>query len=313
MLVTGGAGFVGTHLARRLTALGHEVISLDLKNPQTPVQGVEYVRGDVRDANLLSSLLEGAGVVYHLAATVSIPLCQQDPAESYSNNVNATIGVLEGIRATARRRGESPMPFVFASTAALYGTRGDDGRALTEADVALTHLSYYAAQKHASEQAIQLYTKFHGVPSTVFRFFNIFGPGQDPKSPYSGVITIFNALASAGKPLPLNEGGIQTRDFVSVHDIVQGLVKTLDRPLARWDARPMNLGTGKRITVREIAEIINQAYGSKSEITVAPAREGDVRHSLADITLAKNEIGYAPKHGLADGLAELSTATGMEK
>lgn len=304
IVVTGGAGFVGTHLCRKLIEMNYSVISLDLRDPRTAVSGVEYVKGDVRDQALMSRLIENATVVYHLAATVSVPLCQKDPVESYSNNFNATLSVLEGIRKKLETKKQMTR-LVFASTAALYGNKGDDGRALKEHDIAEEFMSFYAAQKHASEQAIALYRSCYGIPATIFRFFNIFGPGQDPTSPYSGVITVFANFAKQGKALPLNGGGHQTRDFISVHDIVQGCTLALSLPEDRWTARPMNLGTGKKITVRELAEMIKKASGTSSEITTAPAREGDVVHSLADITRARETIGFKPQHELSSGLADL--------
>ena len=305
VLVTGGAGFVGTHLCGRLVQEGYSVVVLDLKAPTTVVDRVEYVRGDVRDTTLLRKLINAVDVVYHLAATVSIPACQKDPIESYSNNFNATLAVLEAIRAKAETTNTKPIRLVFASTAAVYGTKGDDGRALTEHDIAEEFLSYYAAQKHASEKAIELHSRFYGIPATVFRFFNIVGPGQDPTSPYSGVITIFMNLAKAGKPLLLNDGGHQTRDFISVHDIVDACVMTLRVPAERWDPRPINLGTGSAITIREVAELVRDMNGKRSEILTAPPREGDVTHSLADVRRGFESLGWKAHRTVAASLAEI--------
>jgi UDP-glucose 4-epimerase len=306
ILVTGGAGFIGTHLCRKLVAKGCAVRVIDLKAAETPVAGVDYLRGDVRERDLASRAMDGADVVYHLAATVSVPICQKDPADSYSNNFSATLGLLELIR--EKRAKGSPLRFAFASTAALYGSKGDDGRALREEDVAEEFMSFYAAQKHASEEAIRLYRRAYGLPASIFRFFNVFGPGQDPTSPYSGVITVFARFAREGKPLPLNGGGIQTRDFISVHDIVAGLTSVLDLPDERWDASPTNLGTGEVTTVRKLAELIRDVTSARSEIVSAPAREGDVLHSRADISRARERLGFAPGYDLRTGLAEfLST------
>lgn len=304
VLVTGGVGFVGTHLCRKLIEMNYSVLALDLRKPTTVVPGVEYIQGDVRDKALLASLIANASTVYHLAATVSVPLCQKDPLESYSNNFDATLIVLETIRKKFEDKKEMTK-LVFASTAALYGSKGDDGRALKEHDIAEQFMSFYAAQKHASEEAIQLYRSCYGIPAVIFRFFNIFGPGQDPTSPYSGVITIFAKFAKEGRAMPLNGGGHQTRDFVSVYDIVQGCTLALSLPEDRWNAKPMNLGTGKSITVRQLAQIIKTAINTNSEITVAAPREGDVVHSKADITRAKETVGYIPTTDLEKGLSEL--------
>jgi UDP-glucose 4-epimerase len=304
LLVTGGAGFIGTHLCRRLASQSHRVRVLDLRAPETAVPSVEYVRGDVRDAALLEKCMAGVTTVYHLAATVSVPLCQKDPIESYSNNFTATVVVLEAIRRRAAAGHPSPR-LVFASTAALYGTNGDDGRALREEDAAIEFLSFYAAQKDASERAISLYARTFGVPAAVFRFFNVYGPGQDPTSPYSGVITVFSRLAREGRDLPLNGGGAQTRDFISVHDLVDGLVAPLSGGKAAWDAEPMNLGSGTAITVRELASKIREALGGRFALVDAPPREGDVLHSRADIRRAREKLGFAPRRDLLTGLREL--------
>lgn len=312
ILVTGGCGFIGTHLVKKLRTLGHRIIVLDLKDPATRIENVEYIKGDVRNRDLLRSLIEGTSPlvrtlppvssVYHFAATVSVPLCQKDPQDSYSNNFGATIEVLEALRLVQSKR---PVRLIFASTAAVYAHNGKEGIALRESDAAHEFFSFYAAQKHASEQAIQLYWKTYGLPAMIFRFFNVFGPGQDPTSPYSGVITIFANAARTHAPLRLNDGGIQTRDFVSVHDLTWALSQALQQPLKNWDAKPINLGSGKHMTVRELAKTIVSITGAKSELVDAPPREGDVIHSLASIARAQTEIGYTPQIEVRAGLQEL--------
>ncbi|MGZ3709651.1 MAG: NAD-dependent epimerase/dehydratase family protein, partial [Bdellovibrionota bacterium] len=236
--------------------------------------------------------------------TVSVPLCQHDPVESYSNNMGATLTVLDAVRRVQAREGRK-IRVAFASTAALYGDRGNDGRALSEEDVALQFSSYYAAQKHASEQALSLYAQYFGIPALSFRFFNVYGPGQDPTSPYSGVITIFARLAREGKPLQLNDGGIQTRDFVSVYDLVEALSNALSLSERAWDGKAINLGTGKIITVRELAEVIRELSGKQSELIPAPARAGDVLHSRASIRRAEEILSFKPKQDFKNGLTEL--------
>jgi UDP-glucose 4-epimerase len=304
ILVTGGAGFIGTHLCRKLTQAGHGVRVIDLRDPENRIEGVEYVRGDVRDRPLLESTMSGIDVVYHFAATVSVPVCQKDPIDSYSNNFQSTLIVLEAIRKLSEGRPQ-PISLVFASTAALYGNRGRVGHALKESEAGQEFSSFYAAQKYASENAIGLYHRCYGIPAVAFRFFNVFGPGQDPTSPYSGVITVFARFAREGKALPLNGGGSQTRDFISVYDIARVTASALDMPLEKWDGRAMNLGTGNSITIRQLAEIIRDGSGKGSEITVAPPRDGDVLHSMADIGLARETLGFVPKTDLVAGLREL--------
>ena len=264
ILITGGAGFIGSHLARLLAKEGHSVHVLDLRDPEKPITGVQYTKGDVRNAPLLHSLMKECHAVYHFAATVSIPLCQKDPLESTSNNFTATLIVLEEARKILEAT-KKKIRVIFASTAALYGDKGNDGRALKEEDAATHFLSYYAAQKMASEQMIYLYNRTHSIPCVIFRFFNVFGPGQDPTSPYSGVITVFNRFIQERKPLPLNGGGTQTRDFISVHDLVRGCADALDLSDDACDAMAMNLGTGHSITIELLAQKMKEVAQSKVE------------------------------------------------
>lgn len=304
ILVTGGAGFIGTHLCKRLTEQGHSVTVLDLRAPETVVKGVSYHQGDVRNAALLEKLAIEVDAIYHLAATVSVPVCQKDPVESYSNNFFATLMVLETIRKIKETKGKT-IAIAFASTAALYGNNGDKMIALEEHMVSEDFSSFYAAQKYNSENAIGLFHRNYGIPAVIFRFFNVFGPGQDPTSPYSGVITVFATLAKQGKVLGLNGGGTQTRDFVSVTDIARACASALELPFERWTAKPMNLGTNKRITIKELADAINSITQNRAGTTVAPARDGDVQHSLASIKRAQETLGYQPTVSLEKGLSEL--------
>lgn len=312
VLITGGAGFIGTHLARELLAGNHRVMSLDLRGESTtPVPEVLYIRGDARNASEVGKLLEDFQVtaVFHLAAVVSVPLCQNDPVESYSHNVNATLAVLDACRKEIQRRSNAadatPLRVAFASSAALYGDLGNHYRPLEESKIADRFLSFYAAQKHASEKMIELYCDSFQVPSLIFRFFNVYGPGQDPTSPYSGVITVFSKLAREGHPLPLNDSGTQTRDFISVTELARAVASALKLPATKWDASVINLGSGVRTSVRELAEMIRSVSRSNSTILDAPPRPGDVRHSLADIRRAQDLIGFMPSDSLPAKLVEL--------
>jgi len=302
-LVTGGAGFIGTHLCRALKNAGHEVYSLDLKeSPPSPVDGVHYITGDVRQYGPLREILENhaISVVYHLAATVSVPLCQRNAPESYSNNVMATLTLLE-----ACRHSSQPIRFAFASSAALYGTLGDHRKPLVEEEIASRFQSFYAAQKHASEKMIELYHAYHQIPSLIFRFFNVFGEGQDPDSPYSGVITIFTREAQAHRPLKLFHGGIQTRDFIPVTEVASALTSALTLPSHQWDAQVLNLGSGTSTSIRALAEVVRSASRAKVPLVDAPPREGDVLHSLADIGRARRLLGFEPSADLSEELQRL--------
>lgn len=303
-LVTGGSGFIGTHLCRRLISKGHEVVVLDLRDPENPIKGVQYIKGDVRKPVDLDRTIRGVHTVYHLAAIVSIPLCQEDPFGSYETNLMGTLRVIDAIRAESGRQGRK-VRHVFASSAAVYGYLGDDGRLLKEEQTADPPISFYGAQKLGSEHAIRQSVDVYGIPSVIFRFFNVFGPGQDPKSPYSGVITLFSTRLRDKQPLSIFGDGKQTRDFVSVHDLVDALEKCAEVPEATCDGKPMNLGREKTLTINELAETMKKVTGVDVPVKHNPPREGDILHSRASIARARSTLKWEPQVSLEKGLAEI--------
>ncbi|MEK6706817.1 MAG: NAD-dependent epimerase/dehydratase family protein [Candidatus Poribacteria bacterium] len=311
ILITGGAGFIGTHLCQSLVKSGHRIRVLDLKIPPTPVPGVEYIQGDVRDLKTLkSSMAIGnsfVDVVYHFAAIVSVPICQKKLVESYETNVLGTARVIEAIRKSSRT-----VRLIFASSSAVYGSLGDSREPLLE-DSDTLPLGYYAAQKLASEHLIQIAHATEGLPAIIFRFFNVYGIGQDPTSPYSGVITVFSHRIREKLPISLHGGGTQTRDFISVHDIISACNNTLTLPEIQCDARPINLATGQAISIRELAKLMVKISGYEIPLIDKPARKGDVYHSLASVTRARkvfrNQHGWQPKMSLETGLRELLTSS----
>jgi UDP-glucose 4-epimerase len=304
ILVTGGSGFIGTHLCRQLTKAGHEVRVLDLVAPKTAVPGVHYERGDVRIASDVTRLIDGVDAVYHFAAMVSVPLCQQQPIESYQTNLMATCQILEAIRRESARQ-DRAVRLLFAGSSVVYGDLGQEGKATREEGPLDWPPSFYGAQKLGSEHAIELFHRTYKLPAVIYRFFNVYGPGQDPKSPYSGVISIFSQSIRDGKPLRLNASGTPTRDFVSVHDVARACAMGLDIPAAKCDAKAINLGTGRSVTIRRLAEEMIAAAKRNVPLENAPHREGDVLHSMADISRAKSVLGWTPRVSLAEGLSEL--------
>lgn len=296
ILVTGGAGFIGTHLCGALIKKGNTVTVLDLKDPKTVVPEVRYVRGDVRIIDDLVPLVNEIDCVYHLAAIVSVPICQKEPSESYKTNFFGTLNVLEAIR-NAQKQGRL-VRVAFSSTSAIYGELGNDRSALKEDKIAEKFLSFYAAQKYASEQAISLYNLSFGIPAMVFRFFNVFGIGQDPSSPYSGVISLFTKHIHENRSLQLNSRGETTRDFVSVKDVAKVCASILALPSEKWIGTPINLGTGCAISIKELAEKMIGISGKKIPTVMAPHREGDVMHSKAEIEKARRLLGFDPKISL---------------
>jgi UDP-glucose 4-epimerase len=307
ILVTGGAGFIGTHLCKALVESGFNVVVLDLKNPKTKIENVKYVVGDARDFSTVFSIVKDVDFIFHLAALVSVPLCEKDPIESYSHNFFATLNVLESIRKVSVEG--KKVKLVFSSSAAVYGNIGSLNKGLSEEQVERNFMSFYAAQKYASEQAILQYYRCFNVESLIFRFFNVYGEGQDPTSPYSGVISIFTKKALLGETLDLHGDGNQTRDFISVHDIVLALTSTLKKEVLEkkdiWCGSAINLGTGESVSIKELSKIILKITKSRSKVESAPQRIGDVMYSKADIKKAKELLNFEPKIKLEDGLRHL--------
>ena len=303
-LITGGAGFIGTHLARRLIQQGRQVRVLDLVSPPDPVPDVQYLVGDVTRAQTLLPAMAGVDAVFHLAAIVSVPRCQEGPSESYLTNFTGTVNVLEAARGVGVATGRMPR-FVMASSAAVYGDLGRENEPLRESLSLQAPLSFYGAQKLASEHAVLRYSRDLGLPALSFRFFNVFGAGQDASSPYSGVISLFAREASAKRPLRILGDGNQTRDFVAVEDLVEACTRVLDLNPSRLQGQAINLGMGKAIRIRELAEIMRRITRLEASIESGPARGGDVRHSLADVSEASALLGWKATVDLETGLGRM--------
>jgi UDP-glucose 4-epimerase len=304
ILVTGGSGFIGTHLCRLLVQKGYEVQVLDRVGPKEAVAGVKYVRGDVRDQTQVRDAVENASAVYHFAAIVSVPICQDAPLESYQTNLVGSLQVLNSLREKQKKTGEKT-PLFFAGSAAAYGMLGKEKESLSEDLLLEPPLSYYGAQKLGSEQAIRLFHEEASLPAMVFRFFNVYGPGQDPSSPYSGVISVFSRRIQEGQSLTLNSGGIQTRDFISVHDLVRACAAGLDLAEEKLKGQIVNLGTETTTTIRELALAMLKISGKTLPLLDGPARSGDVLYSRANIQKAKKELNWKPSVTLEEGLKEL--------
>jgi UDP-glucose 4-epimerase len=308
--VTGSSGFIGSNLCSELA-----------KRRDVSLEGSDLLPGSgtsrVEDLRRLSSSewderVRDRVAVFHMAATVSIPACQEHPAASEENNVGVTLHLLEALRREKARVGVAPRLF-FASSAAVYGARGDDGRKLKETDVPDRFLSFYAAQKFAAEQLLHQYHLAFGLPTLSFRFFNVFGPGQDPSSPYSGVLSRFLHFLRVGEPLVLQGGGAAVRDFIHVSDVVRGLLGVLELDGEKLRGQAINLATGRSVSVREVAReveaILRRSNSARWNGTVeAPARAGDVRVSTANIDRAKELLGFSARVSLVDGLTHLLAA-----
>ena len=312
VVVTGGAGFIGSHTVDLLSERGRRVVVLDnfstgrrsnlarWAEPQHSLSGtspaLEVVVTDIGHgifASLapLTAKYGPVGQIIHLAAQVSVVHSVANPLVDMQTNYGGTLHVLEYARAMGVEK------VVFASSAAVYG----DGAALPVAESSpIQPLSPYGIDKYASELALAYYQMVHGVAGAALRFFNVYGPRQDPTSPYSGVISIFSDRARAGKELAIFGDGEQTRDFVYVADVARAIVAAASS--SRGTA-PINIGTGRTIAIKELAAIVVELCGGRSAIRHLPARAGEILQSQALVERMHQELGVRAETSLADGLA----------
>lgn len=301
ILVTGGAGFIGSHLVDALLAQGHAVRVLDNlstgKRSNLPLDNprLQLLVGDVADAALVREAVEGCAAVAHLAAVASVQASVDDPVSTHQSNFIGTLNVCEAMREHGVHR------VLFASSAAVYGQNGE-GEAIAE-DTPKAPLTPYAADKLASEHYLDFYRRQHDLQPVVFRFFNIFGPRQDPSSPYSGVISIFCERAQACLPISVFGDGEQTRDFFYVADLVRLLLQGLNMPDTPVGA--VNVGLNQATSLNQLLAAIEQVLGSLPTVTYAPARSGDIRHSRADNRRLLQHYELGTITPLATGLAAL--------
>ena len=301
ILVTGGAGFIGSHLVDALLARGHGVRVLDNlstgKRGNLPLSNpvLELVEGDVADAPTLNAALHGCTAVAHLAAVASVQASVDDPVATHQSNFIGTLNLCEAMREQGVRR------VVFASSAAVYGQNGE-GTAIDE-DTPKAPLTPYAADKLASEYYLDFYRRQHGLQPAIFRFFNIFGPRQDPSSPYSGVISIFTERAQAGLPISVFGDGEQTRDFVYVADLVALLVQALETP--QVEAGAVNVGLNRATSLNQLLATLGELLDGLPPVSHAAARPGDIRHSRADNRRLLARFDFPEPTPFRDGLARL--------
>lgn len=303
VVVTGGAGFIGSHTVDRLMESGHRVIVLDnfstgkranlarwADNPALHVVVCDVVHGIGNALAPLTKVYGPVERVIHLAAQVSVVHSVANPLVDMSVNYGGTLHVLEYARAFNVKK------VVLASSAAVYG---DVTEMPVGEDTPVKPVSPYGIDKYASELALDYYANVHGVPTTSLRFFNVYGPRQDPSSPYSGVISIFTDRARAGRGLTIFGDGSQTRDFVFVGDVVRGIVAAAQDGNSRLVA---NVGTGHEVTVLELAKAIVGLCGGKSTIDHAEARAGEILKSRARVERLRDALGVVAETKLVDGL-----------
>jgi UDP-glucose 4-epimerase len=296
-LVTGGAGFIGSHLVAELLTRGERVAVLDdlstgkLVNLAGMEDRVEVLHGSITNAALVREAVKGCEVVYHLAALPSVARSVEEPLASHEACATGTVQVLDAARQASVRR------VVYAASSSAYG---DIEGAVRRESEPVSPMSPYAAAKLAGEMYCRCFSTVYKLETVRTRFFNIFGPRQDPKSPYSGVIALFIAAMVEGRTPRIDGDGLQSRDFTYVANAVQAVVKAADAPAASGNV--YNIGIGASSSVLDLVKHLNDILGTKIQPVHGPARLGDVRHSQADITLARRDLGYEPAVTFAEGL-----------
>jgi UDP-glucose 4-epimerase len=284
VLVTGGAGFVGSHLVHFLLEEGHDVVVLDnlVAGKKENAGDANFMKGDITEKQDVAKASKDVDAVFHLAAIVDVRYSMSHPEETRKTNVLGTKNVIDA---------NIGKGIVYVSSAAVYG----DAKELPIKESSpLKPISPYGESKVLAEKECLKHRD--GTKISIIRPFNIYGPGQDPRSQYSGVITKFIDLAKAGKPLTIYGDGGQTRDFVYISDVCEALIASLG------EKGTYNIGSGKQTSVNEIAKYILELSGSRSKIVHEAAKPGDIRNSYADTTLAGQELGWRPRVGLRDGL-----------
>ncbi len=303
-LVTGGGGFIGSHLVDALLDRGHRVRVLDnfstgkRANLHHARDRIDLHEGSVTQAAAARAAVQGVRWVFHLAALPSVQQSVEDPVTVHEACATGTLQLLDA----ARRAGVTR--FVYVASSSAYG---DLPGAVRHEDEPVGPTSPYGAAKLAGEHYCQCFTKAFGLETVRLRFFNIFGPRQDARSPYSGVIALFSSAMASGRTPTIHGDGLQSRDFVYVVDAVQALLRAAEAPVAAV-GNVYNIGTGVRTTVLDLVANLNTILGTRIQPAHGPARAGDIRHSLADISRARRDLGYEPSVPFAEGLRRLLQA-----
>lgn len=295
VLITGGAGFIGSHIAQFWSERGAQVIVLDnlrsgYRNNLNGLKNVTFVEGSITDKNLVIKVSEGCDYCHHLAAMISVPESVLNPYECVGINIIGLLNVLEAAKINGLKK------VVHSSSAAVYG---DNPESPKQINMRPSPKSPYGITKLDGEYYLQMYSENFGLSAISLRYFNVFGPRQDPKSQYAAAIPIFVASALKNEEIIIYGDGEQTRDFVFVKDVVQAnyLAATLEQINGVF-----NIGNGYSISINKLVELVLQLTDSKSKIIYKDERPGDIKHSLASITESENILNFTPKYDLQDGL-----------
>ena len=296
-LITGGAGFIGSHLVKHVLGAGGNVRVVDnlstgsAKRLSQIRESVQLVTGDLADNSVAAEVVKDVDYVLHQAAVPSVQRSVLDPVGTHRSNVTATLNLLENSRKVGVRR------FVYAASSSAYG----DTEVLPKSEeMPANPLSPYALQKWVGERYCKLYHELYGLETVSLRYFNVFGPGQDPYSEYSAVIPKFTTKLLAKEPITVYGDGEQSRDFTYIDNVIQANLLALRAPNAPGEV--CNIGCGQRVSLNQLIQILEELLKVRAQVTYAPAKQGDVRHSLADITKATRILGYVPETEIEEGL-----------
>ena len=295
-LVTGGAGFIGSHLTEELIRRGEQVRVADSlitghRKNLAHLSGIDFLEGDLADLSVAHRAVHGVDYVLHQAAIPSVPRSVEDPVTSNRANIDSTLNVLVAARDARVKR------VVYAGSSSAYGNTPTLPK---QEDMPTNPLSPYALQKLVGEQYMQMFTALYGLETVTIRYFNVFGPRQDPSSPYSGVISIFARALLENKAPTIYGNGEQTRDFTYVANVVDGVLRAVKAPGA--SGQVINIATGSSISLNRLFASMRDIVGSRLEVMYGPPRSGDVTDSLADITRARALLGYEPSVSFESGL-----------
>jgi UDP-N-acetylglucosamine/UDP-N-acetyl-alpha-D-glucosaminouronate 4-epimerase len=295
-LVTGGAGFIGSHLAEELARRGHRVRVADSlvtgkRSNLDHIPGVEFLEGDLADFHFAETAAAGCDYVLHEAAIPSVPRSVKDPITSNRANIDATLNVLVAARDARVKR------VVFAGSSSAHG---DTPTLPKHEEMPTNPLSPYALQKIVGEQYMKMFTRLYGLETVTIRYFNVFGPRQDPSSPYSGVISVFATALLENRPPTIYGDGEQTRDFTYVANVVDGVLRACDADGASGEI--INVATGGRISLNQLFKTMKELVSATVDPIYGQSRPGDVRDSQADISKARRLLGYTPIVSFEEGL-----------
>jgi len=295
-LVTGGAGFIGSHLTEEIARRGEHVRVVDnlvtgKRQNLAHIPRVDFIEGDLADLDVARRAVDGVDCVLHQAAIPSVPRSVEDPITSHVANIDASLNVLVAARDARVKR------VVYAGSSSVYG----DAPTLPKVEtMPAAPLSPYALQKFVAEQYCQMFTRLYGLETVTIRYFNVFGPRQDPSSPYSGVISLFISALCEGRQPTIYGDGEQTRDFTYVANVVDGVLRACHAPEASGEV--INVATAGRISLNQLFRAIRDLVGARVEPMYAASRPGDVRDSQADIQKARRLLGYEPTVSFDEGL-----------